>query len=196
MNIQYQLTIKQGNLVFEENADFIVNASNTDLILGSGVSMAFFRHCGHELQLEMNEMLSEIHSTGYFLKKGDVVPTKAGKAKNFKHALHVAIIDSNRGVHFTKTRPTINDIKRSLINIEKTIVEYSKIHDKKQVILVLPLLGCGIGGLNKIDVIEQYKLFFFTVPSQDYCDILCKLIIYGYSDEDIELLNTLRNQRD
>jgi len=41
----YSIVIKQGNLLSEE-ADFIVNASNTKLILGSGVSMAFKRHCG------------------------------------------------------------------------------------------------------------------------------------------------------
>lgn len=158
MNIKYKPIIKKGNLVSEENADFIVNASNTDLMLGSGVSMSFFRHCGHELQIQMDELLSEIHSSGYLLKKGDAVPTKSGKATNFKHALHVAMIDSNRGVHFTKTRPVIDDIKVSLINIEKTIVEYSKIHDKREITLVLPLLGCGIGGLNKKEVVEQYKV--------------------------------------
>jgi len=191
MNINYSLIVKKGNLVLESNVDFIVNASNTNLILGSGVSMSFFRHCGHELQLQMNELLSEIHSSGYLLKKGDVVPTKSGKATNFKHALHVAMIDSNRGVHFTKTRPTIDDIKVSLINIEKTIVEYSKIHDKKEITLVLPLLGCGIGGLNKKEVIEQYKVFFSKSYSSEIYEIICQLIVYGYSDEDVELLNIL-----
>jgi len=141
--IKYNPIIKKGNLVFEENVDFIVNASNANLMLGSGVSMSFFRHCGNELQIEMNELLSEIHSSGYLLKKGDVVPTKSGKATNFKHTLHAVIIDSNRGVHFTKKRPVINDIKVSLANIQKTIIEYSRIHDKSEIALVLPLLGCG-----------------------------------------------------
>lgn len=64
----------------------------------------------------------------------------------------------------------------------------------KQVILVLPLLGCGIGGLNKIDVIEQYKLFFSPVSQLTLCNVLCEIIIYGYSDEDMELLNMLNNR--
>ena len=51
--MSYQISIKQGNLLDEENATFIVNASNTRLILGSGVSMAFKRHCGIELQKVM-----------------------------------------------------------------------------------------------------------------------------------------------
>jgi len=189
MSIKYNLIIKKGNLVLENNADFIVNASNTNLILGSGVSMSFFRHCGHELQLQMNELLSEIHSSGYLLKKGDVVPTKSGKATNFKHALHVAMIDGNRGVHFTKTRPTINDIRKSLVNIEKTIIEYAQIHDKNEVSLVLPLLGCGVGGLNKKDVVEEYKIFFLSPKPISSSSILCNLIVYVLSDEDMELLH-------
>ncbi len=35
----YHLNIKQGNLLEEKDATFIVNASNTRLLLGSGVSM-------------------------------------------------------------------------------------------------------------------------------------------------------------
>jgi len=102
--IKYLVEIKQGNLVLESDVDFIVNASNTRHILGSGVSMSFFRHCGRELQLQMNALLSEIHATGYQLKKGDAVPAQSGKANNFKHALHVVTVDNNRGVHFKETR--------------------------------------------------------------------------------------------
>jgi len=99
LTINYHLKIKQGNLVLAENVDFIVNASNTSLILGCGVSMAFFRHCGHQLQEQMDEVLSEIKATGYKLKKGDVVPTKPGKASNFKHALHAMTVDVEKSVY-------------------------------------------------------------------------------------------------
>lgn len=34
--MSYQISIKQGDLLKEDNATFIVNASNTRLILGSG----------------------------------------------------------------------------------------------------------------------------------------------------------------
>ncbi|MDF1874111.1 macro domain-containing protein [Sulfurimonas sp. SAG-AH-194-I05] len=56
----YKLSVKQGNLLDEEEATFIVNASNTKLILGSGVSMAFKRHCGHKLQQEIFKSLKNI----------------------------------------------------------------------------------------------------------------------------------------
>jgi O-acetyl-ADP-ribose deacetylase (regulator of RNase III) len=39
----YIITPKHGNIT-DAKVDFAVNASNTRLILGSGVSMAFKRH--------------------------------------------------------------------------------------------------------------------------------------------------------
>ncbi len=100
MKVRYEVAIKTGNLAKEKCADIIINASNTMLVLGSGVSMAFKRHCGHKLQLEMNDLLSKFHKAGYRLKKGDVVPSSSGDATNFKQALHVAMVDYNPGVHF------------------------------------------------------------------------------------------------
>ncbi len=187
MRIKYLVEIKQGNLVLEQNVDFIVNASNTRLVLGSGISMSFFRHCGHKLQIEMNELLTEIHSSGYLLKKGDAVPSSSGGADNFKHALHVATVDSNKGVHFMKKNPTLSTIDLALTNIERVLIEYVKLHNKKQVSLVLPLLGCGIGGLNKQDVIDKYDKFF-TSNNGSETDIVCRIILYGYGSEDMPLL--------
>lgn len=66
-------------------ADYIVNASNTRLILGSGVSMAIKRHCGFEIQKEMAVLAP--------IAQGEVVITSAGKAENFKQILHAAITD-------------------------------------------------------------------------------------------------------
>lgn len=186
MSIQYLVKIKQGNLVLEKDVDFIVNASNTRLILGSGVSMSFSRHCGQKLQIEMNKLLAEIHKTGYLLKKGDAIPSSSGGAENFKHTLHVATVDSNTGVHFMDKNPTLSTISLALTNIEKVIIEYTKLHNKKQVSLVLPLLGCGIGGLNKKDVIDKYQNFFTSKSSNN--DIICQITLYGYSNEDVQLL--------
>ena len=53
--MSYTFTVTQGDLLQEEGTTFIVNASNTRLILGIGVSMAFKEHCGNVLQQEMLE---------------------------------------------------------------------------------------------------------------------------------------------
>ena len=51
--MSYHCTVKPGNLLKEEDATFIVNASNTKLQLGSGVSSAFRKICGIGMQMEM-----------------------------------------------------------------------------------------------------------------------------------------------
>jgi O-acetyl-ADP-ribose deacetylase (regulator of RNase III) len=57
----YKVICKEGDLLQEMSATFIVNASNSRLILGSGVSMAFKRACGIELQGLMFEKLREFN---------------------------------------------------------------------------------------------------------------------------------------
>ena len=49
--------------------------------------------------------------------------------------------------------------------------------------LVIPLLGCGVGGLDKEKLIKLYK-DFFSRKIEFYCDV----VIYGYTKEDYELL--------
>jgi len=140
----YACTVKQGNLLDEEDATFIVNASNTTLTLGSGVSGAFRRKCGMELQQEMNDKLKSLEKK---LQKGDVIATSAAKCSNFKYALHTAVMDYNTGVTRQKRFPNLEDIDNILINIELYLQWYADNHPKETIKLVLPLMGCGIGGL-------------------------------------------------
>lgn len=178
----YSIVVKQGNLLNEE-ADFIVNASNTKLILGSGVSMAFKRHCGIELQNEMSSVLNSINSD---LVQGDVLATSSGRASNFKYSLHVAVMNYNQGVKYNEKNPTIEIIEKALQNIENYLLWYAK-NKSDTMKLVLPLMGCGSGGLHRVDVIELYKNFFTR-----QVDINCEVVIYGYSIEDYQLIsNTL-----
>jgi len=177
----YTITLKQGNLLEESNTTFMVNASNTKLLLGSGVSMALKRYCTIELQQKMIQQLQTIGT----LYKGDCVVTPALKAVNFIYILHIAIIDYNKGVKGKDKLPTLQDISDGLYNIEKYLVWYAKKY-KKASKVVLPLLGCGAGGLKKEDVINLYKEFF----TQKF-EYVCEVVIYGYSKEDYQLLKQL-----
>jgi len=133
----YKITIKQGNVVLE-NADFIVNPSNTSLVLGSGVSRAFRLHCEVELQKEMKKYAP--------IKKNEVVITPF-YADNFKYALHVAIMDYNS----KNPNPTYEDIKKTLENVEKRVSSYAFCK------IAIPLIGTGVGGLDKKEIIKIYK---------------------------------------
>jgi len=179
--MSYTIVVKQGNLL-NEDADFIVNASNTRLILGSGVSMAFKRQCGIELQNEMNSVLKSIDGG---LIQGDVIATSSGRATNFKYSLHVAVMNYNQGVKYNEKNPTINIIEKALQNIENYLLWYAK-NKTNTMKLVLPLMGCGTGGLDKEVVINIYKTFF----NRDI-NINCEVLIYGYTIEDYNQINLL-----
>jgi len=180
--MSYKIKLKCGNLLQEQNATFIVNASNTKLILGSGVSMAFKHTCGYKLQKEMFTKLEEIG----ILYKGDVVVTSSAEATNFIYTLHAIIINYNEGLNSNNKLPTLQTIIFVLKNIESYIQWYSNKFTDNNIKIVLPLLGCGIGGLDKENVILIYKNFFKR-------DVIfnCEVVIYGYSKKDCELLENL-----
>lgn len=178
----YTCHVEQGNLLLEENATFIVDASNTRLILGSGVSAAFKEHCGPMLQQEMLEAYTKADTP---IAQGSVIKTSTGKATNFQYALHAAVMNYNPGTRFKEKIPTLKTIKKILENIETYLLQYAR--ENRQVIkLVLPLMGCGVGGLDKNDVIQEYKAFFERDVTFD-----CKVVVYGYDEEDYLLIRSI-----
>jgi len=174
----YEIIIKKGNLL-NEDADFIVNASNTKLLLGSGVSMAFKRHCNKNLQNEMDTYLHTI-SKGE-LNHGDVAITSSC-AYNFKYAIHTAVMNYNKGMRRKNKNPTLQTISDILYNIEKYLLLYAN-ETKKPIKIVFPLMGCGVGGLSKIDVLNLYKEFF-----SKKIEIECEVVIYGFNEDDYKMI--------
>lgn len=177
--MSYTLTARMGNLVMEPNATFIVNASNTQMLLGSGVSMAFKRHCGSGLEAEMQRKLVSIDGG---IRPGDVVATSSGEAGNFRYALHAAVMNYDPGVRQRDKYPTLETIRTILENIEAYLSWYAA-HHSPQMKLVLPLLGCGVGGLDKREVLELYRAFFMRDVEYE-----CEVVVYGYSAEDYRLI--------
>ena len=92
-------------------------------------------------------------------------------------------MDYNRGVRGEDKLSTLVDIKNALINIESYLEWYSKEKSGKSIKLVLPLMGCGIGGLDKIDVIGLYRSFFLREV-----ELKSEVVIYGYNVEDYNLI--------
>jgi len=153
----YTLQAVTGNIVLL-NADFIVNASNTKLILGSGVSMAFKRHCGTRLQQEMDSARKESIEQQTPINQGDVVATSAGVATNFRYALHAAVIDYGKGVSQADSKPSLQTINAILLNTEPFLQWFSEKFDKKPT-AIFPYLGCGVGGLKKPNVRILFETF-------------------------------------
>lgn len=181
--MNYNITIKQGNLLSEKDATFMVNASNTVMILGSGVSKAFKNHCGFRLEREMQKKLEDV---GHKIEKGDVLMTSSGKATNFLYALHVSVMDYNQGVRGKANFSTLKEIELGLQNLEPYLEWYVQENPNSTIKVVLPLLGGGVGGLNKVEIMKSYKAFFSKEINFD-----CEVVIYGYGREDFELLEEM-----
>jgi len=184
--MSYIITIKQGNMLNEEDATFVVNASNTILKLGGGVSTTFKIYFGRNLQVEMD---AKVQSIGEPLQKGDVVITSAINATNFKYILHVAIFDYNQGVDDLNKFPTLQTIADALINIEKYLYWYTQKYNTSKLKIVLPLLGTGIGKLDKNAVAKLYKEFF-----SEQVDFECEVVLYGFKKTNYETLYKIFNQ--
>ena len=76
-------------------------------------------------------------------------------------------------------------IKKALQNIENYLLWYAK-NKSNSMKLVLPLMGCGVGGLDKASVIKLYRNFFTR-----QVDINCVVVIYGYSIEDYQQISKI-----
>jgi O-acetyl-ADP-ribose deacetylase (regulator of RNase III) len=178
--MSYKISCKEGNLLNETDVTFAVNASNTNMLLGSGVSMAFKRVCGIALQVEMFEKLRVLERE---IEQGDIIKTSAVNAKNISYILHVAVINYNKQSQIKEKNPSLKIIEKSLFLIEKEIKEVTSNPLQQPIKLLLPLLGCGVGGVNKEHLISLYKEFFSRKLELD-----CNVVIYGYTKEDYELL--------
>jgi len=147
-----------------QNGDYIVNPSNTILELGSGVSGVLRLMCP-ELQDVMNEYLNR---NGY-LNPGDIAVTPY-PCEEFTWAIHAAVMDYRRGV--IQINP---DYER----IEKICKNISEFLDEKEAKVITPLLGTGVGGLDKKKVFHIMKKYFMPLKA----DVI--LVVHKKSDFDL-----------
>ena len=95
-------------------------------------------------------------------------------------------MDYNAGVNGRDIFPSLQDIENALKNIEAYLQRYAQEKQSEGIKLVLPLMGCGVGGLSKPDVIGLYKKIFSREVMFE-----CEVVIYGHSREDFELIKTI-----
>jgi O-acetyl-ADP-ribose deacetylase (regulator of RNase III) len=177
MDKKMKFIIKYGNLV-EENATFIVNASNTELTLGSGVSHAFSEQCGGALY---QEELYALKKKFGVIEQGDVILSTSGSATNFKYALHVAVMNySDDSKPPYPSYMQIQNALKMLLNIVEERVKDENIQNPK---FVIPLLGCGVGGLQKEKVFMMIKSAF----QKSKLDL--EVVIYFHNKQDFYLFS-------
>ncbi|MFW6161335.1 MAG: macro domain-containing protein [Planctomycetota bacterium] len=104
--VQGKIELRQGD-ISEMEVDAIVNAANTDLILGAGVSGAIGRQGGEVIQ----EACDEIQAIGL----GEAAATTAGALKA-EHVIHAASMEIG---HFAQARNIDRATRNALACAEK-----------------------------------------------------------------------------
>jgi len=125
MNIRDRITITQGNIV-EQDTDAIVNAANTNLILGSGVAGAIRKADDGTIQRECDRIGK--------IRLGEAAITSGG-ATGIPWVIHAA------GMHLG-TEAAVDSIRLSVRNSLKRAKE------KGLKSVAFPAIGTGVGGLS------------------------------------------------
>ncbi len=135
-----RVSVIQGSLT-DGSELVLVNASNTNLILGSGVSGAIRRACGDDYQERIQSALKA--RFGGPMGPGDVLVTDAGAHGRAKWVAHVAVMDYRPGADVV--RPTLDRIRTGCERLWDAI---ELIGAKGPLSVAMVALGAGVGGLS------------------------------------------------
>ena len=137
----------QGSLT-DGDAALLVNAANTNINLGSGVSGAIRAACGEGYQAHIHDELRRRH--GGPLEPGAVLITDAGRHPSARYVAHVAVMDYRQG--FTaESFPTMPLLVRCYVNLWEAIEE---IDDTPTLSVATVALGAGTGRIGLRDSVE------------------------------------------
>jgi O-acetyl-ADP-ribose deacetylase (regulator of RNase III) len=134
-----RIAVVQGSLT-EGDETLLVNASNTNVALGSGVSGAIRVACGPGYQDHITRELATAY--GGPMTPGQVLITDAGTHPRARWVAHVAVMDYREG--FTGTSfPTLDVIRACCTNLLRAIEELPE-----PVTVAMVALGAGTGQLG------------------------------------------------
>ena len=145
--------IVQGDIT-KESVDAIVNAANTDLLLGGGVAGAIRRAGGPSIQEECNRLKP--------VGLGEAAATRAGRL-SAAHVIHAAVMHLGGSASLESSEAALraslqlaDDLSRRVPQSEDPRFIGTRSLDlsglvqagKKAGSVAVPALGCGIGGLT------------------------------------------------
>jgi O-acetyl-ADP-ribose deacetylase (regulator of RNase III) len=127
--------------LFEENianacSEVIMNAANEGLWMGGGVAGALRSRGGYDIEKEARK-----HAPA---RLGDVVATFPGTLKALQ-IFHAVVIDQHH-----MTRSELSMVESSFSKTLETAIA------ERISSVTVPMLGCGVGGLETIDVATSY----------------------------------------
>jgi O-acetyl-ADP-ribose deacetylase (regulator of RNase III) len=125
-----RIVITQGDIT-DMDADAIINAANTDLILGAGVAGAIRRKGGPSIQEECNQI-------GH-IPLGEAAITRGGNLKA-RYVIHAASMGrespANGGASLTTDESLRDAVRNSLLRAEEKMLRT----------IAFPAIGTGVSG--------------------------------------------------
>lgn len=154
------INVVQGSLT-DGRETVLVNASNTNVALGTGVSGAIRRACGEGYQEHIKQKMIERFKGP--MSPGDVLITDAGSHPTAKWVAHIAVMDYREG--FTgRSFPTLETIKKGCSKLWPAIEEVAgdEHGEATDAGVTVAMVALG-GGTGQLGVRE---------PTQIACDTL------------------------
>ena len=136
-----EIALAQGSLT--DGAELVlVNASNTNAALGSGVSGAIRRACGPGYQEKLSAELER--RFGGPMQPGQVLVTDAGSHPRARYVVHVAVMDYRQGFG-GGSYPTLDVIRTGCEQLWDAV---EGLVAEPRVSVAMVALGAGTGGLG------------------------------------------------
>jgi O-acetyl-ADP-ribose deacetylase len=165
--------LRQGSLTDGDEL-VLVNASNTNAQLGTGVSGAIRAACGEGYQKHIAEEL--VRQKGGPMAPGDLFITDAGKHPRAKYVAHVAVMDYRFDVG-AASYPSIDRIRTAC---ERLWEKIELIEGQGPLSVAMVALGAGTGNLGVREptriAAETLKAHFAIFPNPR----IERVCFYGY----------------
>jgi O-acetyl-ADP-ribose deacetylase (regulator of RNase III) len=120
----------------------LVNASNTNVLLGSGVSGAIRRACGPQFQAQISEALQARFAGP--MPPGEVLLTTAGLHRTAKWVAHVAVMDYRKGMG-PHSFPTLDTVRAGCTRLWEVL---ETLPGAEPLSVAMVAVGAGTGDLG------------------------------------------------
>lgn len=168
-----RLTLRQGSLT-DGDESVLVNASNTNARLGSGVSAAIRQACGAGYQTFLDAELAR--QFGGPMAPGEVMVTHAGTHPRAKFVVHVAVMDYRDGFG-GNSFPTLDTVRAGCERLWRAVEQLpgSEPHS-----VAMVALGAGTGGLGVTGPTRLAAATLSTHLEQTSGSRIERVTFYGY----------------
>ena len=182
VGLRARIDVKQGSLV-DGRETVLVNASNTAVWLGSGVSAAIREACGPGYPQAIEH--ARTSRFGEELPPGDVLITHAGSHPTARYVAHVAVMDFRAGTR--DASPTLWRIKRGCRNLWSALEAASSPRERLSVAMVA--LGAGVGGLGveRPTAVACDTLAAHLAAHPD--SVIAGVVFYGYTADEYDAIH-------